>query len=274
MRKINVKVIQKTVEELCLKANTELRPDVLSLLKKAYRLEKRRSSKKNLMAILDNARIARRQKLAICQDTGMVVVHIELGQEVRIAGGNLEAAVNKGVSSCYKKGYFRKSVVKDPLSRGNTGNNTPCVLYVKVVRGSRIRITVTPKGFGSENKSRIKMFNSTSAFEDIKEFVIDVVKEAGPDACPPLVVGIGMGGTFDKAALLAKEALRAPVTKNTRLEKEILVGINKLGIGPMGLGGKTTALGVNILSYPTHIAGMPVAVNISCHATRGASKIV
>jgi len=274
MRKINAGQIQEVVEKLCLKANTELRPDVMSLLKKAYRLEKRKDSKKNLMAILDNAKIAKDERIAICQDTGMVVVHIELGQEVRIASGNLEASVNRGVSSCYRKGYFRKSIVKDPLSRRNTGNNTPCVLYVKVVKGSRIRITVTPKGFGSENKSRMKMFNPTSAFDDIKEFIIDTVKEAGPDACPPLVVGIGMGGTFDKAAGLAKEALSSPITKNTRLEKEILVNINKLGIGPMGLGGKTTALGVNILSYPTHIAGMPVAVNISCHATRGATKVI
>lgn len=280
MRKIKVKDIRKTVEELCIKANTELRPDVLAALKAAWRVEKNKTAKNNLKAILQNAEVARTEKLAICQDTGMVVVYIEVGEDAKIVGGSLKAFVNRGIRNCYRKGRFRKSVVKDPLVRRNTKDNTPCLLTVRFVRGSKVRITVTPKGFGSENKSRIKMFNPTSSAEDIKRFVLQTVKEAGPDACPPFVVGVGIGGTFDKAADLAKEALFKPLDKRNpgphlaKLEEDILVGINKLGIGPMGLGGKTTALGVNVLSYPTHIAGMPVAVNISCHATRGATKII
>lgn len=280
MRKINVKDIQKTVEELCLKANIELRPDILAALRNAFRLEKNRSAKDNLKAILDNAKIAKSERIPICQDTGVVVVYMEIGDEVRITGGNLQRSVDRGVGECYKKGCFRKSVVGDPLTRRNTGDNTPCVLYIKPVRGSRVRIAVTPKGFGSENKSRVKMFGPTVSVDSIKRFVIETVKDAGPGACPPFVVGVGIGGTFDRVSGLAKEALFVPVDKKNpkahlaRLEKETLSAINKLGIGPMGLGGKTTALGVKILTYPTHIAGMPVAVNISCHATRGAEKVI
>jgi len=280
VRKIKVREIEKVVEGLCFKANTVLRPDVLAELNKAFKRERSPQAKENLKAIIDNARIAKQSRLAICQDTGLVVVYIEIGEKTRIAGGNLEAAVNGGVETCYKKGCFRKSVVKDPIKRRNTGTNTPCLIYTKFTPGSSVKITVMPKGFGSENKSRIKMFRPTASVSDIKDFVIDTARDAGPEACPPFVIGVGIGGTFDKAAVLAKEALFRPINRRNperhlaRLEKEILSEINNLNIGPMGLGGKTTALGVNASAYPTHIAGMPVAVNISCHATRGAVKTI
>lgn len=280
MRKINIKNIQKTVKELCVKANIDLRPDILAALKAGFRLEKNKEARKNLKAILENAKAAKAGQIAICQDTGMVLVRIEIGADVRIIGGSLEKAANGGVRDAYKKHCFRKSIVKDPLVRVNTKDNTPCVLYVRLTKGDKVRVTVSPKGFGSENKSRIKMFRPTSSVDDIKKFIIETVKEAGPEACPPFVIGVGIGGTFDKAAILAKEAILIPINRKNpvphlaKLEKEILKDINRLKIGPMGLGGGTTALGVNILSYPTHIAGMPVAINISCHATRGATKII
>jgi len=280
MRKLNVNEIRKTIERLCTKANTKLRPDVLGALKKAYRLEKSRTARDCLKAIIDNAHIASAEGIAICQDTGMVVVSMELGDKIKLTGGSLDEAVSRGIRDCYKKWYFRKSVVKDPLSRINTKDNTPCVLYVKITKGSKLNIRVTPKGFGSENKSSIKMFKPTTSLDKIKGFIIETVKDAGAGACPPFVVGVGIGGTFDKAALLAKEALSRPINKRNpkshimKLEKELLSTLNKSGIGPMGLGGRTTALGVNVLSYPTHIAGMPVAVNLSCHATRGAQAVL
>ena len=279
MRNINVNEIRKTVSRLCIQANTKLRPDILAALKKALRKEKNALARKILKELIENARIAARENLAICQDTGMVVVFLDMGEDVHIAGGGLYDAVNNGVKDGYAKGCLRKSVA-DPLTRKNTKTNAPSVIYTEITAGNKLKIRVIPKGFGSENKSRIKMFNPTAGIRDIKEFIADTVKKAGADACPPLVLGVGIGGTMDKAAELAKLACLCPVNKHNpkrhirTLEIELLREINKLGIGPMGLGGKTTALGVNILEYPTHIAGLPVAVNISCHATRSASAII
>jgi len=280
MREIAVSQIRDTVRELCLKANFELRKDVLGAIKSACKKETDARAKGILKSIIENASIARNKKIAICQDTGMVSVFLDVGIDVRITGGNLEDAVNDGVLKAYDKGYLRKSVVDDPILRNNTKTNTPCVIFTDIVDGDKIKVMVSPKGFGSENKSRIKMFNPTSSIEDVKKFVIDVVKDAGPDACPPLVLGIGIGGTFDKAAHLAKKALTNAIDKKNdkrhiaKIEKELEKEINALRIGPMALGGKTTVLGVNILGHPTHIAGFPVAVNVSCHATRGASKTI
>lgn len=280
MREIGTGEIRDTVRDLCLKANFELRKDVLAAIKAAYRNETNARAKGILKDIIENAKVAKDKKIAICQDTGMVSVFLDIGSDVRLTGGNLSDAVNDGVAKAYDKGCLRKSVVGDPLLRENTRTNTPCVISTDIVDGDRVKITVVPKGFGSENKSRIKMFNPTASVDDIKKFVLDVVRDAGPDACPPLVLGIGIGGTFDKAAYLAKKALANPIDKShprrhlAKLEKELEKEINALGIGPMGLGGKTTVFGVNILEYPTHIAGLPIAVNVSCHATRGASKVL
>lgn len=277
MREINVSRIKRAVEELCLKANFELREDILKALKGALKKETSSRAKGMLRTIIENARLAKANSLAICQDTGMVFVHLDIGQDVKLAGGNLYKAVNDGVKEAYAKGCLRKSVVKDPLLRGNTKTNTPAIIAVDIVDGNKVRIDLAPKGFGSENKSRIKMFKPTASIDEVKDFIIDVVKEAGPDACPPFVLGVGMGGTFETAAGLAKKALlnridrKNPDKRLAGLEKELLREINSLGLGPMALGGKTTALGVNILSYATHIAGLPVAVNMSCHATRSAS---
>ena len=278
MREIEVSQIRDTVSDLCLKANFELRKDVLGAIRRAYKIETDSRAKGILKSIIENARIAKDKRIAICQDTGIVSVFLEIGIDVHMAGGNLEDAVNDGVRNAYDKGCLRKSVVDDSLLRNNTRTNTPCVIFTDIVDGDKIHVTVSPKGFGSENKSKVRMFNPISSIEDIKKFVIDVVKDAGADACPPLVLGIGMGGTFEKAAYLAKKAIMSPIDKKNakrhfaRLERELEKEINSLGIGPMGLGGKTTVFGVNILEYPTHIAGLPVAVNVSCHATRGASK--
>jgi len=280
MRKINVRNVQKAIEKLCLRANIELRPDILSALKKAFGAEKNKKAKMILKALVENAKIARKQKLAICQDTGMVVVYLDIGENAKIIGGSLKKAVNKGIKNSYRKGCFRKSVVKDPLSRINTKDNTPCVLYTRFTKGSRVSVTVSIRGFGSENRSRIEMFKPTATTNEVKDFILEAIKDTGPDACPPFIVGIGIGGTFEKAASLAKEATLRPIEKKNpirplaMLEKEILKDINKTKIGPMGLGGKTTALAVNISSYPTHIAGMPVAVSIGCHATRSAKCVI
>jgi fumarate hydratase subunit alpha len=280
MRKIKVSKLREVVSALCLKANFELRKDVLCALKSSVKREADARARSMLRAIIENAAIARTRKMAICQDTGMAVVHMDIGQDVVFTGGSLKEAVDKGVEDAYKKGYFRKSVVDDPRLRRNTGTNTPAILYTDIVDGDRVRISVSSKGFGSENKSMVKMFNPTASTEEIKRFVLSVVREAGPDACPPLVLGIGMGGTFEKAALLAKKALLRPIHRKNpkrhmaKLETELLKDINSLGIGPMGLGGRTTALGVNILENPTHIAGLPVAVNVSCHVTRSAEAVI
>ncbi len=278
MRKIDVDLIKETVAELCIKANTVLRPDILGTLRNCLKEESSRLARGILKAIIENAKIARHTGLAICQDTGLTVVFLEIGQDVRITGGALKKAINDGVKIGYRKGYLRKSVVDDPLTRKNTMTNTPCVVHTDIVMGERLKIVVSPKGFGSENKSSIRMLRPTDTLDDVKTFILDVVRQAGPDACPPLVLGVGIGGTFEKAALLSKKALLRPIgIRNpkrclARFETELLKSINSLGIGPMGLGGRTTALGVNILDFGTHIAGLPVAVNVGCHATRSAER--
>jgi len=280
MRKVNVSKIRDAVRGLCLEANFVLRCDIMAALKKALSNETDMRSWNIIRSIVENAWVAKSGKIAICQDTGLVSVFLEIGQGVALVGGDLKKAVNDGVREAYKKGFLRKSVVADPLLRKNTGTNTPCVIYTVVVPGVKVKIAVAPKGFGSENRSRIKMFRPTASVDAIKKFVLKTAREAGADACPPFVIGIGMGGTFDKAAYLAKKALLRPVDRRNpkghirRLEEELLKDINSLGIGPMGLGGRTTALGVNILECPTHIAGLPVAVNMSCHATRSAECVI
>ena len=281
MREIDVGKIKEAVAELCLKANFELRKDVLKAIKAALSKETNPRARGILKSLIENAGIAIAKHLAICQDTGIAVVFLEIGQDVAIVGGDLREAIDDGVREGYRRGYLRKSIVEDPLfSRKNTSDNTPAVMHLDIVKGDKIKVVVSPKGFGSENKSAIKMFNPTASFEDIKAFIVDTVSSAGPGACPPFVVGVGIGGTFEEAALLSKKALLRPIDKRNskrelaRLEKELADAMNALKIGPMGLGGKATVLGVNILEGPTHIAGLPVAVNISCHATRGAEKVL
>ena len=280
MREIDVSKIKDAVRELCLKANFELRKDVLKAIKAALKKETSPRAKSILKSIVENAALAKKKRIAICQDTGVVTVSLDIGQNVAFVGGDLKKAVNEGVAEAYKKGCLRKSVVDDPLLRKNTNTNTPAVILTDIVEGDNVRIEVSPKGFGSENKSRVKMFKPTASLEEIKDFIVNVVRDAGPDACPPLVLGICIGGTFETSARLAKSALSRPIDRRNPkrhiagLERELLREINSLGMGPMGLGGRTTALGVNILEAPTHIAGLPVAVNVSCHATRSAEKIL
>lgn len=280
MRQIDVSKIKEAVRELFLKTNFELRKDVLKSIKASLRREKNERARNILKSIVENAKVAKKKKLAICQDTGFAVVCLEIGQDVNLVGGDLAKAVDDGVKEAYQRGYFRKSIVADPLLRNNTNTNTPSIVSVDIVPGDKIKIMVSAKGSGSENKSKIKMFNPTASPDDIKEFVVETVKEAGPSACPPFVLGIGIGGTFDKAALLAKKALfrqidrRNPKRHIAKLERELMREIDSLGMGPMGLGGKTTVLGVNILECPTHITCLPVAVNISCHVTRSAEKVI
>ena len=277
MRKIDVKKIRSAVAKLAIEANFVLRRDIIRAIRNVYLAEKNRKAKKILKILLDNAAIAKKEKLAICQDTGMAAVFIEIGQGVSLVGGDLSKAVNDGIRDGYKKGYLRKSVVADPLLRMNTKDNAPAVIHEKIVAGDDIKITVLPKGFGSENKSVTKMFNPTQGGDEIALFIIEAVRKAGADACPPYIVGVGMGGTLDKACLLAKEAIIRPIDKRNAkrhiaaLEKKLFKKINALKIGPMGFGGGATCLGVNIEVYPTHIAGLPVCVNISCHATRSAT---
>ena len=280
MRKINVREIRNTVRDLCISANVKLRKDIREALKKSIKKETKPRAKYILKILLENADVAEREDLAICQDTGLAVIDLALGQDVRLLGGDLIKAINNGVKDGYNKGYFRRSVVLDPLTRRKTPVSSPAVIYVNIVKGNKVKITVSPKGFGSENKSKIKMLNPTDGEKGIKEFVLNTVKEAGPNACPPFILGVGIGGTFDGAALLAKKALfrninkRNPKWEIRKLENNILKAINKLNIGPMGLGGKTTCLGVNISVAPTHIAGLPVAVNVSCHATRSKTAVI
>jgi fumarate hydratase subunit alpha len=280
MKVISANKIKDIVSELCIRANLVLRKDVLSGLKAAYSRETKRRAKDILRAIINNAYIARKEKLAICQDTGLPVVFLEIGQEVKITG-DLRRAINKGVEEGYRRGYLRNSIISNPLFRGRPGYS-PAVIHTEIVRGNRLKITVLPKGFGCENKTQLKMFNPTAKISEIEKFIVDLVESAGPDACPPYVVGVGIGGTADFAMFLAKKALLRKVISHqssvvspiSRLERDLLKKINKLNIGPMGLGGKATCLGVNIETYPTHIAGLPVAVNISCHALRSATVII
>lgn len=274
MREIHVSEITKVVKELCIESNYYLSKDVKEALQKAKENETWELAENILDKIILNSNIAKNEDMPICQDTGMACVFMEIGQDVHIIGGLLEDAINEGVRQGYDEGFLRKSVVKDPLDRVNTNDNTPAIIYYDIVQGDKIKITVSPKGFGSENMSRIKMLKPSDGLKGVKDFIIETVMLAGPNPCPPIVIGVGIGGTFDKAAYLAKKALIRPLDKRnskefySNLEEELLKAINKLGIGPQGFGGKTTALGVNIETYPTHIAGLPVAVNINCHATR------
>lgn len=276
MKNIDAKVIEDTVARLCIEANLRLPPDVINAIESAEKAEPWDGAKRILSLLGDNVRIASEKTLPVCQDTGMACVFVELGQDVHI-DGDFEEAVNNGVRRGYGEGYLRKSVVCDPLRRVNTGDNTPALLTVKLTRGDKMRITVMPKGFGSENMSALKMLKPADGVEGVKNFVLETVEKAGANPCPPIIVGVGIGGSFDKAAYLAKHALLRPVDEQNpdeyyaALESELLDKINALGIGPQGFGGKTTALAVLIEAMPTHVAGLPVAVNISCHATRRAS---
>ena len=274
MREINVKVVEDTIRDLCINANYYLGDDIKEALKKCKEEEPYPIAESVLDKIITNAKIACDEKMPMCQDTGMACVFLDIGQDVHFTGGLLEDAINAGVRRGYEEGYLRKSVVKDPIDRVNTKDNTPAIIYYNIVPGDKVKITLAPKGFGSENMSRIGMLKPADGIEGVKNFIIETVKLAGPNPCPPTVVGVGIGGTFDKAAYLAKKALTRPINIRNKqkfyadLEEELLDKINKLGIGPQGFGGKTTALGLNIETYPTHIAGLPVAVNINCHATR------
>ena len=279
MRQISAQQITDVVKKLCIEANCHLSQDMKDCIRACHAREPWPQAKEILERIMENYEIADRQDQPICQDTGVACVFLKVGQEVHIVG-DLTEAVNEGVRQGYGEGYLRKSVVRDPLDRVNTGDNTPAMLYTELVQGDRIEITVAPKGFGSENMSRIAMLRPSDGVQGVKDFVIKTVEEAGPNPCPPIVVGVGIGGTFDKAAYLAKKALLRPVdVRNEKpyyaaLEQELLEAVNALGIGPQGFGGKTTALAVNIEEYPTHIAGLPVAVNINCHVTRHKTEVL
>ena len=279
MRQISAQQITDTVAKLCVEANCHLSRDIKDRLEIMHEQEIWPQAKEILERIIENYGIADREDVPICQDTGMACVFLKIGQEVHI-DGDLTDAVNEGVRQGYGDGFLRKSVVRDPLDRVNTGDNTPAMLYVELVPGDRIEITVAPKGFGSENMSQIKMLRPSDGVDGVKEFVLKVVEEAGPNPCPPIVVGVGIGGTFDKAAYMAKKALlRSVDVPNEKpfyaeLEKELLDKVNALAIGPQGFGGKTTALAVNIETCPTHIAGLPVAVNINCHVTRHKTEVL
>lgn len=274
MREISVNLIKDKIRDLCIDANYFLGDDIKDSLIHFKNNEKSEIGKDILGNIIENAKIAKEEQLPICQDTGVACVFLEIGQEVHLIDGNLEEAINSGVREGYEKGYLRKSVVKDPINRINTNDNTPAMIYYDIVPGDKVKITVAPKGFGSENMSKLAMLKPSDGLEGVKDFILKVVEEAGPNPCPPMVVGVGIGGTFDKAAYLAKKALLRPVNEENKnefyanLEKELLEKINELGIGPQGFGGLTTSIGINIEVYPTHIAGLPVAVNINCHATR------
>ncbi len=268
------------MKKLCIEANYYLPKDVNDKIIQCKEEETWNIAKEVLQTIEENIHIAKEGNIPLCQDTGMACIFIEIGQDVHIIGGSLQDAINEGIAEGYKEGYLRKSVVSDPIERINTGDNTPAVIYYNIIQGDRIKITVAPKGFGSENMSKIAMLKPADGLEGIKDFILDVVKEGGPNPCPPIVVGVGIGGTFDKCAYLSKKALLRPIDSRNKnkfykdLEEELLEKINGLGIGPQGFGGKTTALAVNIETFPTHIAGLPVAVNVSCHVTRHKEEII
>lgn len=280
MRTIKTDEIIHTIKEMCIEANHYLTEDMDQALNHATETEKAPLGKQILCQLRDNLRIASEDMIPICQDTGMAVFFIEVGQDVHIEGGLLTDAVNEGVRQGYVDGFLRKSVVKDPILRENTKDNTPAVIHYDIVAGDKIRITIAPKGFGSENMSRVFMLKPADGIEGVKDVILTAVKDAGPNACPPMVVGVGVGGTFEKCALLAKKALTRPVNERSdipyvrEMEEELLERINKTGIGPGGLGGSTTALAVNINTYPTHIAGLPVAVNICCHVNRHCVRVL
>lgn len=280
MKTIQADEITKNIKEMCIEANYRLSNDMQQALEQAADTEKAPLGKQILCQLEDNLKIAAEDMIPICQDTGMAVIFMEVGQDVHIEGGLLTEAVNEGVRQGYQDGYLRKSVVKDPIFRENTNDNTPAVIHYDIVAGDQIKMTFAPKGFGSENMSRVFMLKPADGIEGVKNAILTTVKEAGPNACPPMVVGVGVGGTFEKCAFLAKQALTRPVDKRSEIpyvremEEELLKKINQTGIGPGGLGGNTTALAVNINTYPTHIAGLPVAVNICCHVNRHCIRVI
>lgn len=280
MREVNVSIITDNIKEMCIEANHFLTDDMKNVFEKAVKNEESALGKQVLGQLEENLKIAGEDMIPICQDTGMAVVFINVGQDVHLIGGDITDAINEGVRRGYVDGYLRKSVVKDPIYRENTKDNTPAVIHFNIVPGDKVDITVAPKGFGSENMSRVFMLKPADGIECVKEAILTAVKDAGPNACPPMVVGVGIGGTFEKCAYLAKKALtrdlneESPVEYVRDLEKEMLEKINKLGIGPGGLGGTQTALAINIETYPTHIAGLPVAVNICCHVNRHSHRVI
>ena len=280
MREVNVSIITDNIKEMCIEANHFLTDDMKNVFENAVKNEESALGKQVLGQLEENLKIAGEDMIPICQDTGMAVVFINVGQEVHLTGGDITEAINEGVRRGYVDGYLRKSVVRDPIYRENTKDNTPAVIHFNIVPGDKVDITVAPKGFGSENMSRVFMLKPADGIEGVKEAILTAVKDAGPNACPPMVVGVGIGGTFEKCAYLAKKALtrdlneESPVEYVRNLEKEMLEKINKLGIGPGGLGGTQTALAINIETYPTHIAGLPVAVNICCHVNRHSHRVI
>lgn len=280
MREIDVSKITEALRDMCIEANHELAPDMKKALADAVQTEKSPLGKQILGQLEENLQIAKADMIPICQDTGMAVVFLEVGQDVHLVGGDLTDAVNEGVRRGYVEGFLRKSVVRDPLDRVNTGDNTPAVIHTSIVPGDRLTITIAPKGFGSENMSRVFMLKPAEGIEGVKNAILTAVRDAGPNACPPMVVGVGIGGTFEKCAIMAKQALTrsadsySEIPYVAELEKEMLETINKSGIGPGGLGGTTTAFKVNINTYPTHIAGLPVAVNICCHVNRHVKRVL
>ncbi len=280
MREIHTDFLIKNIKEMCIEANLELADDVSSRIISAAKKEETELGKKVLSQLVENMEIAKNEQIPICQDTGMAVVFLEIGQDVHITGQNLTDAVNEGVRQGYTEGYLRKSVVGDPLLRENTKDNTPAIIHTEIVPGEKIKITVAPKGFGSENMSRVYMLKPADGEEGVKNAILETVKLAGPNACPPVVVGVGIGGTFEKCAYLAKKALTRNLNEHSTLshietmEKELLQKINEMNIGPGGLGGKTTALGVNIETFATHIAGLPVAINMCCHVDRHITRVL
>lgn len=279
MKKISSRLITETVARLCIEANLSLRRDVASALNRALKIETNPRARSILKLLVENARCAKTDRVALCQDTGMPVVFVEIGKDADLSGLDLTSAINHGVEEGYRKGYLRNSIVHDPIERG-VSKFSPCVIHYDHVSRRGLRLTVLPKGFGCENKTQLKMFNPTASLQEIKDFIISSVEQAGPDACPPYILGIGIGGTSDYACLLSKKALLRTVDKRSadkkvaKLEMELLKEINRRDIGPMGLGGRATVLGINILTYATHIAGLPVCVNISCHVLRSASAVL
>lgn len=280
MRRINVETITQNIKEMCIEANHFLSPDMKKVFDEAAASEESPLGRQILGQLEENLCIAGEEMIPICQDTGMAVVFIKVGQDVHLIGGSLTDAINEGVRQGYVDGYLRKSVVKDPIYRENTKDNTSAIIHYEIVEGEQVEITVAPKGFGSENMSRIFMLKPADGIEGVKDAILTAVRDAGPNACPPMVVGVGIGGTFEKCAEMAKHALtrnleeESPVEYVRDLEKEMLETINNLGIGPGGLGGRTTALAVNIETYPTHIAGLPVGINICCHVNRHAHRVI
>ena len=280
MRELDVKVITENIKEMCIEATHFLTEDMKNVLDDSVTKEESPLGKQILQQLQENLKIAGDEMIPICQDTGMAVVFIKVGQDVHFTGGNIEDTINEGVRQGYTEGYLRKSVVKDPIIRENTKDNTPAIIHYSIVEGNDVEITVAPKGFGSENMSRIFMLKPADGIDGVKNAILTAVKEAGPNACPPMVVGVGIGGTFEKCALLAKEALTRNINEQSKipyvkeLEEEMLEKINCLGIGPGGLGGRVTAFAVNIETYPTHIAGLPVAVNICCHVNRHSHRVI